>query len=575
MDLVKNYCLKYKFLMLCILVLKVLSTGIELIIPMAFVHMVNEIVPKNSMELLYQWGSLMILIAVGCSLVSLFVAGLSAKFGVNFSNDLRVDLFEKSCSLSCEQVDKITISSITSRLTSDISTIQMFIMKMLTKGVKMIITLIGSLTSVALLDIKLATIMFIAIPLIAIVVYFTTTISFKRYKLTKKANDELVKTIRENVMGIRVIKALSKSGYEEQRFEKTNDVFREKNISASSVDVVGSPTMKLIVNIGMIATLVFGAYWVSIGESDAVTIIAFMSYFTMLLTSLVNIGQMFTAFSRAGAAVSRIEDILYEEVKEYNGYDNYEKVENDYYIEFRNVTFSYNEQVTLDNISFVVKQGEMLGIIGGTGSGKTTILNLLLRLYEPTSGEIFINNRPVNSYTKDELYNMFGVVFQSDIIFADTVAENISFGRNVSIENVEYASKSAQADVFISRLKDKYDALVNVRGQNISGGEKQRLLISRALANKPEILILDDSTSALDYKTDAKLRAELAKNYDNSTKILVSQRVASIMNAEQILVIENGKLIDKGTHSSLIKSCSLYEKIADLQLGDSTLYGAC
>ncbi len=570
MNLIKSYLIKYKWLISFILVFKTLSTGIELIIPMAFVYMVNEIVPQNAVHLLYEWGALLILIAIGCTLVSLFVAHLSSNLGITLSNDLRVDLFEKSCSLSCEQVDRISVSSITSRLTSDISTIQLFTMQILNKGVKMTITLIGSLTSVALLDIKLAIIMFIAIPLIALVVYFTTTISFRRFKLTKKASDALVKTIRENVMGIRVIKALSKSAYEAERFEKVNDVFRDKNMSASVVDVVGSPTMKLIVNLGMVATLVLGAYWVSIGESDAVTIIAFMSYFTMLLTSLVNIGQMFTSFSRAGAAVSRIEDIFKEEVKEYK--DTHEVIESDYFIEFRNVTFAYGEQITLDNISFALKKGEMLGIIGSTGSGKTTILNLLLRLYEPISGEIFIDCRPINTYTKEELYHMFGVVFQSDIIFADTVAENISFGRGINQQDIACASKSAQAEVFIHRLKDKYETLVNVRGQNISGGEKQRLLISRALANKPKILILDDSTSALDYKTDAKLRSELARNYKDSTKILVSQRVASIMNAEQILVIDQGKLVHKGTHEELIKNCHLYEKIANLQLGDSVLY---
>ncbi len=570
MNLIKSYCLKYKLLIAFILSLKVLSTGIELIIPMAFVHMVNEIVPKNSIDLLYSWGALMILIAIGCTLVSLFVAHLSAKLGIYLSNDLRVDLFEKCCSLSCEQVDKLTISSITSRLTSDISNIQMFIMKMLTKGVKMIITLIGSLTSVALLDIKLATIMFISIPLIVVIVYFTTTISFKRFKLTKKANDNLVKIIRENVMGIRVIKALSKEEYESKRFDKINTVFRDKYISASTVDVVGSPTMKLVLNIGMVATVALGGYWVSNGNSDPVTIIAFMSYFTMLLTSLVNIGQMFTGFSRAGAAATRIEDIFKEEAKDYSSCNN--NVESDYYIEFRNVSFAYGEQPTLDNISFTLKQGEMLGVIGGTGSGKTTIINLLLRLYEPTSGEIFINGKLINSYTKDELYNMFGVVFQSDIVLSDTVAENISFGRDISQDDITYASKSAQATMFIDRLKDKYETLVNVRGQNISGGEKQRLLISRALANKPKILVLDDSTSALDYKTDANLRQELFRNYKSSTKILVSQRVASIMNAQQILVIKDGKLINKGTHNELIKSCSLYEEIANLQLGDSVLY---
>lgn len=577
MNLGKKYASKYKMLIGTILSLKISSTAIELIIPMTFVYMVNEIVPQESVSLLMRWGGMMILVAVVSSMVSLFVAHLSAKLGVGLSNDLRTDLFEKSCALSCEQVDNITISSITSRLTSDISTLQMFVMKMLTKGVKMIITLLGSLTSVVLLDMKLAMIMVIAMPLIGVVVYFTTTISFKRFQLTKRANDQLVKTIRENVIGIRVIKALSKNEYEMKRFGKINDVVREKNVSASSVDVVGSPTMKFIVNLGMVATLVLGAYWVSIGESDAVTIIAFMSYFTMLFTSLVNIGQMFTSFSRAKAAESRIQDILSEKIRTYEiseQENNIARAENDSYIEFRDVTFSYGNQTTLENISFQIKKGEMLGIIGGTGSGKTTIIQLLLRLYEPTEGEILIHNKPITMYTKETLYQMFGVVFQSDMIFPDTVAENISFGRNLELEEIKYAGKSAQAEPFIQKLQKEYEAMVNVRGQNISGGEKQRLLIARALAGKPDILVLDDATSALDYKTDAKLRGELSRNYQNSTKILVSQRVASIMNAEQILVIEKGRIIEKGTHKQLLETCPLYEQIASLQLGDSGLYAS-
>lgn len=570
MNLCKSYCANYKWLIACIMIFKIAATGVELVIPMAFVHMVNEVLPKNSSQDLFIWGGIMLCSAVTAAGVSLFVSHMSAKLGVALANDLRVDLFEKSCSFRCEQVDKITISSLTARLTSDISTLQMFVTKMLTKGIKMIITLIGSLASVAILDIKLSVIMFVAIPLIAIVVYFTTTISFRRFRLTKKANDALVKTIRENVMGIRVIQALSKNEYEAERFGKVNDTLREKNVSAGVVGVVGSPTMKLIVNLGMIATLLLGGYWVSVGESDPVTIIAFMSYFTMLLTSLVNIGQMFTTFSRAAAAMSRIEDIFKEKVKEYVGSD--EQMVTAHYIEFRNVTFSYDEQVTLDDVSFVVNKGDILGIIGATGSGKTTILNLLLRLYEPSSGEIFINHRPINAYTKEELYAMYGVVFQSDIIFADTVTENISFGRTIGTEQIVQATKSAQAEGFIQKLKHQYESLINVRGHNISGGEKQRLLISRALVDSPEILVLDDSTSALDYRTDAKLRKELATNYSESTKILVSQRVASIMNAEQILVIENGKMIANGTHAQLIQNCSLYETIANLQLGDSVLY---
>lgn len=575
MYLSKEYAKPYTKLIIVMIILKVLGTAAELIIPMGFVYMMDNIVPLNSPQKLIEFGAVMIGIAFFAMVVSLIVSHQSVKFGVDVCSKIRLDLFDKTCKLDCEQVDFFGISSLTSRLTTDIALFQTFITKMFTKGIRMLILFIGSLTSISIIDNKLAFIMLCTVPLIAITVYFTSTLSFKRFKETKKSNDDLVKLIRDNVMGIRVVKALSKFEFEKDRFEICNDNLKAKSIKASSVNVVGSPIMRLIVNLGMVTTLILGAYWVSEGKSNPASIIAFMSYSTMLLTSLVNIGQMFTSFSRAAAAGSRIEEVLKTKSREYNGYnvDSNENTDNDNFIEFKNVSFSYNESenIILNEINFTLKEGETLGIIGITGAGKSTILSLLLRLYEPTKGEILIKNKPINSYTKEELYKIFGMVFQADVVFSESVTDNIAFGRDIAQSEIEFASKSAQAEMFINRLTDKYNQLVNIRGQNISGGEKQRLLISRALAGAPQILILDDSTSALDYKTDALLRKSLAENFATTTKILVSQRVSSIMNANIIIVIDKGEIIAKGKHDEVMKSCDLYKKIATLQSQNSNI----
>lgn len=570
MNLVKTYCKPYLVTIILMVIFKAVSTLAEIIIPMGFVYMVENIVPQNSKSALMQWGAVMIGIAIFAGVVSILVSRTSVKFGVDFANDLRSDLFDASTHLDCEQIDKFGISSISSRLTMDVTLVQNVIIRFTTYGIRMVIFFVGSLTSITFIDAKLALIMFCTIPPIALTVYITTKASFKRYKETKIINDHLTKTIRDNIMGIRVIKALSKCEFERGRFEEVNTKLQDKSIYAGKVNVIGSPTMNLIVNMGMVGTLIFGAYWVKQGESSPASIIAFMSYATMILNSLVGIGQLFTSFSRAGAAASRINEVLQTGHRVYNSQEKTQQ--SDAYIEFRDVTFSYDQLPILQNISFKVNKGEMIGIIGITGSGKTTVFNLLLRLYEPDSGEIFVKGSPITSYSPEELYKIFGVVFQSDVIFADTIANNISFGRDIDKESIEFAAQSAQAEPFIKNIPEHYDAMVNIRGQNISGGEKQRLLISRALADKPDILMLDDSTSALDYRTDATLRKELGQNFTDTTKVLVSQRVASIMNAEQILVLDAGKILALGTHKQLLQSCEMYEKIASLQLGDGDLY---
>ncbi len=571
MKLLRYYCKPHLFQILLTMILKIIATGFTLFLPWAFTYLVNVIVPLNSNDELLLWGAIMITAAIAIMVLSLWSTHLSVKFGVDISKEMREDVFKQSCGMDCEKIDKFGISSVVSRLTTDIASIQTFIAKIMTKGTTTILTFVGSMLSVSILDFKLAIIMFAIVPLIGITVYFTTKIGFKRFKETKKVNDSLVKVIRENVIGIRVVRSLSSFGRESANFDKVNDLLKKKNIQASIVNAIGTPAMRLWVNLGMVATLLAGAYFVSGSESNVASIIAFMSYFTMVLTSLIGIGQLFTMYSKCAAAASRISEVLNTKSRAYS--DASVTPKNDNFIEFKNVSFSYGDNVkVLKNISFSLKKGETLGIIGSTGSGKSTVVSLILRLYEPDSGEIFLEGKPINFYSKENLYKKFGVVFQSDIIFADSVKENIIFGRSISDDQVKFASSCAQAKMYVDKLKDGYNALINIRGQNMSGGEKQRVLISRALAGNPEVLVLDDATNALDYKTDANLRIALSKAYEGTTKIFVSQRVATIINANKIIVLDKGEIIAQGNHNKLTKICDIYSKISKAQLGDSSLY---
>ena len=571
MNYLKKYGYSYRWLIFGALAMKVIATLLTLVLPWAFTYMINEIVPQKSYKMLLLFGSFMVGIAVVTMLMNIVTGKISTNLTVSLSKKMREDVFTKIAYLECEQVDELAISSLITRLTTDIANIQQFVSKMLTKGIATPILLFGSIIAASFIDRKLTVIMLITVPLIAWCLYITSKLSFKNFQKTKIANDKLVKSIRENIMGIRVIKALSKNDYESNRFEEVNKDFTQKNKQAEMVNVVGSPTTKFILNVGMVLTLAFGAYWVSEGTSNAASIIAFMSYFTNVLTSLMGISQMVTAFSRSATAVKRIEEVLGVETITYEQPVQQEQSKS--FIEFRNVSFSYGtSKQILKNISFTLEKNQTLGLIGVTAAGKSSIVHLLLRLYQPDEGEIFINGENINRYSSETLFELFGVVFQSDILFNESVTENIVFGRGVSKQAIEDAVESAQAKHFIEHLPQQYDSKINIRGQNISGGEKQRVLIARALVANPKILVLDDSSNALDYKTDAKLRKDLSMNYPNTTKVIVSQRIATIMNADKIVVLDKGTIVATGKHESLYETSKLYKEITDLQLSSDKKY---
>lgn len=389
----------------------------------------------------------------------------------------------------------------------------------------------------------------------------------------------MVRVVRENASGIRVVKALSKTVYEKNRFYNVNEEVVKNDTRAAVTMAASNPLMNLFLNTGLTLVVVVGAFRVYDGHTQTGTILAFLTYFTIILNAMLAINRIFVMVSKGAASAKRITEVLDapEDLKvlhsnapsdaHQQGRDNTQA-----HITFDHVTFTYHEgrNNVVTDISFRLKKGETLGIIGPTGCGKSTLVQLLMRFYDPQQGAIYIDGDDIRGIPPKELHAKFGVAFQNDVLFSETIGENINFGRNLSNESIQEAIKCAQAEEFISELEAGLDHQLNIRGSNLSGGQKQRLLISRALASHPEILILDDSSSALDYQTDAKLRQALQAGFTGTTTIIVAQRVSSIKHADHILVLENGKTIGYGTHEELMQRCKPYKEISISQMGGAT-----
>jgi len=379
--------------------------------------------------------------------------------------------------------------------------------------------------------------------------------------------------VREDSQGIRVIKALSKTDYERRRYDHANKGLANDEKRASSVMAASNPFVTFFLNLGLVSVIVVGAFRVNGALTEPGKIIAFIQYFTIISMAMLGITRIFVNYSKGAASASRIEEVIRTESDlAVESVEKYPVKENDPYIVFDNVSFSYiGKKNNLQNISFSLKKGSALGIIGATGSGKTTLIQLLMRFYDVSKGSIRIDGKDVRTFEHDELNTMFGVVMQNDFIAADTVGENIRFGRELSDADVDLAATVAQAKEFICAYEDGYEHMLNSKGTNVSGGQKQRLLIARALAGKPDILVLDDASSALDYKTDSNLRRSIRETMKDTTTIVVAQRVSSVMNSDLIIVLDDGKIIGMGTHAELLSSCDVYKEISDSQIGGAFL----
>ena len=564
MNTVFHYLKPYALRMLSGFLIKVLGTLMDLGLPWVLAFIIDDIIPTAKISLILWWGVVMILLSVWARVFNVVANRMAARVARNTIESLRHDLFEKILSLSGAQLDYFTIPSLEARMTSDTYNIHSMIGMMQRIGVRAPIILIGGILITSTLEPVLTLVLVGVLPFLALVVYLVSKKGIPLYTKLQLSVDKMVRIVRENITGIRVIKALSKTAYEKNRFYEVNNEVADKERKAASTMAITNPIMNLLLNMGLTLVIIVGAYRVNSGASEPGKIVAFLSYFTIMLHAVMAITRIFVVFSKAGASAARIAEVLNaeEDLKELG----LEPTPSENHIEFRQVTFSYTKEPCITNISFGIKKGESLGIIGSTGSGKTTLINLLMRFYDVSEGSILIDGRDIRSMNKQELRKRFGVVFQNDVLFADRIYENISIGRDLSADRVREAAQDAQAAGFISELEEELDFILSIKGSNLSGGQKQRLLVSRALAGEPEILILDDSSSALDYKTDSLLRKAIREHYQNTTSIVIAQRISSVMKLNHILVIEDGQMVGYGTHEDLLQSCEVYQEIYQSQM---------
>ena len=550
---------------------KTVGTLAELFIPFLLTYILDNVIKTGSIGKILLYGVLMMVCALIAAIGNVVANRMAARNTMDFATRMRKDLFSKTLHLSARNTDKFTIPSLEARITSDTYNVQNFIGMMQRMGIRAPILLLGGSAITLVMDAKLALVMIAIMPIIFIVIYSISRLGVPLYSGVQKSVDGMVRVVREDAQGIRVIKALSKVDYENERYDKANMTLRRNESRAGIIMGVVNPIMTLLMNLGIVAVIAVSAHYVSQNRSSAASILAFMQYFTLISFAMMSLSRMFVMYTKCAASANRISAVM-ECENELEVVPDDGKGDESYHISFENVSFSYlGKKDNAKNISFKLRRGERLGIIGATGSGKSTILRLLMRFYDVDSGTVRINGKDVRSYTPEELTKMFGVVFQNDFIYADTIEENIRFGRDISHEDIVEAAKLAQADEYISAFADGYSHAVSTAGTNLSGGQRQRVLISRAIAGHPEILILDDSSSALDYKTDANLRLALSTALPDSTVITVAQRVSSVKNCDLILVIENGEIIGHGKHEELMQTCSEYKEISDSQMGGAFL----
>ena len=569
MKLILNYLKPYRSRVTLGVIIKFLGTMMELVLPWNLAYILDHVIPQKDPKKILFWGGVM-LAASAFSLWANIVANrMVSRIAKDTTENIRGDLFQKITYLDTTQIEDVGVSSLVSRVTSDTYNIHLTLGVMLRMGIRAPILLAGGILITTTLDPILTLVLVAVMPIIFVMVTHISKKGVPLFGKLQKQVDQLVLTVRENVTGSRVIKALSKEAYERQRFENVNQSLVNAETTAN-VTLAASPALlDLFLNLTLV--IVVSAYRVNAGLTQPGVIVAFLTYFTIILNAMLSITRIFVLYSRGLASANRINEVLRKKPSLVPGSLNQRKAASTKLV-FDDVTFSYPDGGhAIEHISFSVNPGETLGIMGATGSGKTTIASLILRLYDRTAGQIVLDGQEIKHYSLDALHQKIGAVLQKDVLFADTIRENILFGRNFSEEQLQQAIDDAQAREFIDKLADGLEHRLEAKGQNLSGGQKQRVLLARALIGQPDLLILDDSSSALDYHTDANLRRALRTHFGDTTKILIAQRISSIQHADKILLLNKGKMIGYGTHEELLTENPTYQEIYQGQTGGQAI----
>ncbi len=530
------------------------------------------------MDYVLKMGGLMLLItgagAAAASMRNIISSNVSQSFGA----ELRGDLFRKTQHLSFEKMNRFNRASLVTRLTNDVTQVQMFVNGLMRIFVKAPLICIGSLIMAIHLDPQLAIVLAVVVPAIAILIAINMKVSFPFFIKVQKALDQVNSMMREYLSGVRVVKAFNRFDLERNKFNQANKDFQQRSTTAMRVMSVFSPGIMLTVNFGIIAVLLIGGLRVQHGQMHVGHIIAFINYMTQILFSLMMISMIFNMYLRSRASAERIGEIFAQENTMSGSVPVNAGTALKGRIDFDNVSFSYegeDGEGVINNLSFTCLPGETLGIIGSTGSGKSTLVNLIPRFYDAAAGTVKINGEDVRNLDPRELRKRIAVVPQKSMLFTGSVAENIRWGNQQATDDqVEKAAKMAEAHGFISEAPEGYDTRIGQGGVNFSGGQKQRLSIARAFVREPDILILDDCTSAVDAATEAKIKQSIRTYASGMTCLIIAQRITSVMDADKIIVIDNGRLVDAGQHKELLERCSIYQEIYQSQAGKEVGHNA-
>lgn len=551
-------------------IFKLLEAIFELIVPLVMAKIIDKgIANDDSSYILKMIGVIVVLGVCGLGF-ALTCQYLAAKCAYGFGTELRTALYKHINSLSYSGIDRIGTASIVNRLTNDSNTVQNGVNMFIRLAVRAPFLVIGAAVMAVVIDVKLSMIFFVAAPLISLVIFMIMRKTIPMYKKTQQRLDRASMLTRENLEGTRVIRAFSRQQEEIDEFKKAVDDISDCSIAVGKISAILNPVAFMVMNLGIVAIIWFGGVRIDTGSLTQGELTAFTNYMTQILLALVVLANLIVTFTKAFASANRISEI-FDIAPEKSGSSDIVSESGENILEFRNVSFAYETagDSSVSNISFTLKKGETLGIIGGTGSGKSTVANLIPCFYRATTGDVLVSGINVSNCDLDSLRRRIGIVPQKAVLFSGTLRDNMKWrDQNASDEEIIAALKTAQAWEFVSKLPEGLNKKVSQGGRNFSGGQRQRLSIARALVGAPDILILDDSTSALDYATDLALRKALKSEMAETTVIMISQRTTSLKDADKIIVMDDGEAVGIGTHSELLESCDVYSEIYRSQMND-------
>lgn len=550
----------------------------EVMLPKFMSMIINNGVASRNVAYIGKMGALMVLTVLFMAVGGILGAYFSAKASISFTSDMRNDLFRKVQQFSFENIDDYSTGSLVTRLTNDVQQVQNVLMMGLRMALRAPGMFLGALIMAFMMNRQLAVIILIVIPLLLTAIILILKTAFPRFGEMQRRLDRLNSGIQESLTNVRVVKSFVREDHEIEKFSRLNRDLKESSLRALRIVITTMPVMMFAMNVTTLAVVWYGGNIIIAGKMPVGDLTAFTTYIVQILMSLMMLSMVFLQSSRASASMKRINEIFDTEIGlNDDNAKNKDKKVTEGRVEFKNVSFGYSgengrKDLVLEGISFTAEPGQTIGIIGSTGSGKTSLVQLIPRLYDVTGGEVLVDGVNVKEYSLKHLREGVGMVLQKNVLFSGTIEENLRWGNeDAPMEDVIRFSESAQADPFVKTFKNGYDTEMGQGGVNVSGGQKQRLCIARALLKRPKILILDDSTSAVDTATEAKIRESLYHDLKDTTKIIIAQRISSVQEADQILVLEDGKIIGHGTHEELLKTCETYSEIYTTQIGNQSI----